>query len=1320
MGDLLKRWSLETTQAGREAIFQELKEAGKFPDPTWTNETWEHDIKSYPDIGRIDSYDERKIFTQRLFKKGEFSESKQESIAEQMARGVNPCDPDQEFELTPVQRFIGRFLSPQCPYYSALLYHGVGVGKTCAAITVAENYLEAYPRRSVFIVAPRNIQPGFRRTIFDGEGLEIPAAVGSPNVARGCTGNTYLRLAGVEFEKDRAVVIKRVEQYIKTRYTFLGYLQFWRYITDILKQVSDAIPEPRRTQQRIAVLRKEFSGRMLIIDEAHNLRDSPGESDEDNTDAPGGDIEQSESQAGKKLTPKLLEVLRAANGMKLVLLTGTPMYNNYDEIIFLFNLLLENDKKATLSGRDIFNPADGTFLKGGEEKLGLVASAYVSFMRGESPLSFPVRLKPADAPTLDAWPLRSPTAVEIPEIERTRILNLPFVPVEYTGASAEEYKKLSQNIIESKGLGIASIDEMVQGGNWMFPVEGPRVRDTGFDAAFEEISSGSLTQFKSRESAKWLYRDQISAYSPKTALILKRIQTAAGVIFVYSRFIKSGALPLALALEANGYTLWSADGSRRPLLADGIQDDKKRQCALCPHREVGHAPHAFEPKGFVPAKYVILTGGAGISPNNPAAIAAARGKDNMDGGIVKVVIGSQVASEGIDLRFVREIYVFDSWFHLNKMEQVLGRGIRTCSHSLLADVKGPDGKKRKRTNCTIHLLINQLTGADEESADMYMYRVAMAKAIQVGRVTRVLKSWALDCNLNRSVTVVKGLIKEAHVNAQGQDVDGDMNDSEFTNICDWMEDCGEGPDGVFKCAIEVVPSNEDMSTYDEYAGRWHEVQIKRLIRDVFEKGGQPFIRYKRLEQTLEKTVPKQVLPGLLSEIIGNTSFRVSMGGKDGYILERNGFLLFQPFVLKDLRIPLALRVADVPIRRDVFEPVQVSSVKTAIAAPVAAPAAAPAGSNAAAVAPAPAPAPAAESSYWNSIKLMADIIDREGVDSTLVSARAAALTKFKTLHGDGEKYTREEERLTMVGWLHDDMNDPTRQYSDDERRSYKIGLKRAFLEFIWDQSLSPEEQIQLTLFDKGALELEIAREQLVKDNTVFRYMNPVTGKLAYMNKNASSQIVPSVEAVVKLLDGSDPMNALKCDITQTGVIYGFIVPKIKEGRLVFKTSAPPAIGGKPEKGAECAIVSTVLFHKQMLVGKLIGGVETDITIAGIMKSLGYKELILRKDIMYETDFRKLKKKEKKLEDEVKKGQQDKAGALESIKADIASASAAFRGGEVKLKIKERSFENVERACALNELILRWIDIMEESKPNKKKYFYRPVAAFKTRHLSAAK
>ena len=88
----------------------------------------------------------------------------------------------------------------------------------------------------------------------------------------------------------------------------------------------------------------------------------------------------------------------------------------------------------------------------------------------------------------------------------------------------------------------------------------------------------------------------------------------------------------------------------------------------------------------------MLTGRGNLSPNNAAAIAAARGTANKDGHVVKVVIGSQVASEGIDLRFTREMYLMDSWFHLNKMEQVIGRGVRTCSHSMLPP---------EQRNCTV-------------------------------------------------------------------------------------------------------------------------------------------------------------------------------------------------------------------------------------------------------------------------------------------------------------------------------------------------------------------------------------------------------------------------------------------------------------------------------------------------------------------------------------------------------------------------------------------------------------------------------------------
>ena len=74
---------------------------------------------------------------------------------------------------------------------------------------------------------------------------------------------------------------------------------------------------------------------------------------------------------------------------------------------------------------------------------------------------------------------------------------------------------------------------------------------------------------------------------------------------------------------------------------------------------------------FAPAYYGLLTGDIAISPRNEDVIKRERALDNANGMKMKIIIGSQIASEGVDLRFIREIHVLDSWFHLNKTEQIL-------------------------------------------------------------------------------------------------------------------------------------------------------------------------------------------------------------------------------------------------------------------------------------------------------------------------------------------------------------------------------------------------------------------------------------------------------------------------------------------------------------------------------------------------------------------------------------------------------------------------------------------------------------------------
>ena len=56
------------------------------------------------------------------------------------------------------------------------------------------------------------------------------------------------------------------------------------------------------------------------------------------------------------------------------------------------------------------------------------------------------------------------------------------------------------------------------------------------------------------------------------------------------------------------------------------------------------------------------------------------GKKTMPGNKIKIIIGSESAAEGLDFKNIRQIHILDPWFHLNKIEQIIGRGIRNCSH----------------------------------------------------------------------------------------------------------------------------------------------------------------------------------------------------------------------------------------------------------------------------------------------------------------------------------------------------------------------------------------------------------------------------------------------------------------------------------------------------------------------------------------------------------------------------------------------------------------------------------------------------------------
>jgi hypothetical protein len=1120
-------------------------------------------------------------FHEKLFHKLEFAENKQLSMKELKTKSDQLCNPNAEFELSPVQRFVSRYLSAQCPYQSALLYHGVGVGKTCAAISIAESYLHIFPNRKILIVAPPNIQPNFRRTIFDLDSVKIGDGETVPNSLKGCTGDYYLRRTGTEFEKEKTVISSRVREFINARYEFMGYIQFQRYIERVKAE------DKSNTKQ---ALRLEFEGRLIIIDEAHNVRDVPGETSDDNIDS--AEEEMADSAAGRKLAPALSELLETVYGMKLVLMTATPMYNKYNEIIFLLNLLLKNDKRIELSESDIFK-SNGEFTEGGAEKLGNVAAAYISFMRGENPLSFPVRMFPlklrdgSDVPTIQSWPAFNPKGDEVGN--SSYVMKLPLVPVSYEGESLDTYAKISN----LANLSVAAIDTMVQSGNWLYPVEGvqpeARIRDAGFDSCFRQVQGGFQS---SQEDLRWILQENLARVSPKAKFVLDGIQGCKGVAFVYSRFIKSGALPLVLALEANGYTPYGRDTG---LLRDGIQSDGGRQCARCAQKEDGHKGHIFKP-----AKYILLTGRSSLSPNNAQMVAAARSDNNKDGSLIKVIVGSQVASEGIDLKFIREIYVFDSWFHLNKMEQVLGRGVRTCSHALL---------DKKDRNTTVYLLVNTLPDEDTETADLYMYRVAMNKAIQMGKVSRVLKRYALDCNLNIDAILIRpgDLDSQMEEDGQGNAREVEFKDTEFTSICDWIDTCN------YECAIKMETpirvATADRSTYDEYAAKWHETELRNFIRRIFQENEQPMFRFEQL-QAVMSAIPASALKSLLADIVGNQSFRIKVGKREGYIEYRNGFYLFQPYGIIDTQIPLALRIQDYPVKRDFFEAVIQKITRTE----------------------------GVTKGIWPAALALASAV-RAGED---ITAPFALLNK-----GLAERYTnpaelvKEQQHIFGLTWFYETMKNDAR---------YRALLADAFLGLVWDEILKPKEQLELV---NDEMARNVGEEQILKKGTreVFRFIDGHTAEMRYL---CGDKVCDLAVAKVFDTDAADPLNTLSANVETTGFMYGFLVPNLKSGYLTFKTTDKPAAPGKSvPKGGECEIVTQIAFHFTAL-----GKIGEALAAAGLPR--------------------------------------------------FGLTPEEFKG--------PRKFQNSSRACSLLNVILRW---MQMAKLGQRLWFFRPIAAYKTKHLVMA-
>lgn len=1158
-------------------------------------------------------------FAARLFSKREFYEAR--AVAAQVSEGtLDPCSSgaaQRVFELTPVQRIVSRFLNPLTPYMGMLLFHGVGVGKTYSAVSVAEQFLEAAPTKKVIVLVPQALKDNFKKTIFDVNKLIWSPAEGAWT-SNQLAGTATLERLGLLRTNDIKLIEYKTDEDRRSRYTITGYKAFANWIERALAaEVPSSLTDPAaRKAAENEVLRRLFSDHLIIVDEAHNLRDKVAsatvgteaggarEEDVGDSESPAGG-EAAENAGGKALNPFLKRIVLNAEGLRLVFMTATPMYDAAPEILLLLDYLLMNDFKTEsvrLPRLDLFTKTGQLRSGPAVRRLEDACRRYVSYMRGENPFTFPLRMRPVIAAD-DAgaqWPDISATKkpVLLTEQEAEAISAMPLVftdPV--PGSPPERALRLATKAAEAEEGDTSKIEAMldfrIQMANITYPNDqyGSDGWTSHFEAQRVVIGKRKLRQFRMKPMEAGITVDSIfgpeglATHAPKMARIVESVKKAQGICFAYSRYITAGALPLAVALERAGFQRRLPDGQIVNLLMDA--PPVAPICAFCGLRAAEH-PAAPVPGGqehpFRPACYILLTSESDISPDFKGAVQLASAWSSDPewgplGGTVKVVIGSQVASEGLDLKCIREMHILDPWYHFNRIEQIIGRAIRYCSHTALRPVEKRLGlPPMSMSNCLIYLHALRIpdvggggagAGAEGvgglrgfETADMYAYRLAIGKALRVGEVQRLMKKHAWDCNLELEAIVFTGLPKRHQVDAQGRVLeDYSIDDKDFTTYCDYQT-CRH------ECAIAAPRTPEDglaleTSTFSVSDARKIILGKQEAVRRLFTD--QTMVP-EGVVQELFEDLPWEISSEALLELIDGRRFRIRRpDGVDGYLIKKAGYLIFQPLGMRQGDIPMSLRYArayQLQRRFMIPELPVLTRGEEGVAAPVLAAPEEGAGGAGAPAAGAGRPSPAAALGLWAEWNRFVRFGTPETVPAWLPTAQRiwiwilnhfAPIPEIKTVARRWwfERMTTYDQRRVLY------------EYALDEAGGGGAGGASADME------------------DLAA----ILKRDVLRSSQLFAYriFNPETLTVEHFCRTPAAgeySACPSIQTkTVDRLLGDKPIQIVEGPgaPAQGGTLIGFIAAKTG-GRLVFKTLDTTKEQKHSSVGAECYGVSNLGEH----------------------------------------------------------------------------------------------------------------------------------------------
>jgi superfamily II DNA or RNA helicase len=706
------------------------------------------------------------------------------------------------FVLHAHQGLLSNMINPDTPYKGLVVFHGLGTGKTCVGVSIAENFKDMVMKYNTKIYI---LVPG---------ALLKEAWKGALTF---CTGDTYKEntdkhayVNDREKKRQEKVALNHAMQY----YKIMSHRSFYKRV------IGEKIVEKREVEgsKTKTVYRKTDDGefeRDIAIDRIYNLNNSIVIVDEAHN--------LTNNNYGKALE----KILNNSINCKVVLLTATPMKNLGSDIIGLINFVRPSD--SPLKRDMIFNSHKNylmDFKEGGMEYFKKMISGYISHVRGSDPLVFAKRIDKGVVPKgLQFTNLircvmakfqrkvydRITAKLKTDDNDEASVVSVSFHR-ESEAIANMVFPGLNKNRTGITGYygrnGIRTLREQLK----VYPdlING-MINDTFFGGRYPEandliyMSSDNLTVTGKIYSMPYLKFFSVKFYtSMKKLNRLVYGKKGAQTAFIYSNLVRVGINVFQEVLLQNGYLEYNEDENyqirddtvcyycgktykehkamyaQRARAKSDVSDfmfeeenefAKRRRTNITDSDKeiydvdtIGDSPVSTEKyktkpvpyHKFAPATFISVTGAAneddsGVIVDDKTRIlnSVFNRPGNREGRYIKLVLGSQVMSEGVSLKNVGEVHILDVHYHLGRVDQIVGRGIRWCSHYSVMS----EQNVFPAVNVYKYVVALDEKGKEGLSTEEDLYRKAELKYVLIKKIERAMKESAIDCSLNMAANV---------------------------------------------------------------------------------------------------------------------------------------------------------------------------------------------------------------------------------------------------------------------------------------------------------------------------------------------------------------------------------------------------------------------------------------------------------------------------------------------------------------------------------------------------------------------------------------